>query len=87
MRYVIERTADLPHGYRVTFTWVEYVGVWSAWEPDVPQVYAMQDFSRFVAAYDAALDDFACDVATCLRWPLVVQTPDGCRIVEPAVVH
>jgi hypothetical protein len=82
-----ERTMDLPQGYRVTFGWSGIGGVWALWEPAIPQVRSLRHRRKFLAAFEVERDDFARDVATCIRWPILVQTPDGFRVIEPGVRH
>jgi hypothetical protein len=73
---MIERTIDLPHGYRVTFRWSP-AGFVTEWDPDLPHVHQRRVRRRFLTAYDGARNDFMRDVAHAVGGSVLVLDLEG----------
>jgi hypothetical protein len=85
---VIEHTARLPLGFVVTFHWDGTV-IHVEWLPDVPgSIRSPRHRRRFLAAYDAARDDFLTEVATLIDGTIGCITLDGrLTICRPMAKH
>lgn len=84
----IKHTADLPLGYRVTFTWSKEDGISAGWEPDTPRIKSLRAWRKFRDAYNVARRAFYEDVATCIGGSVLIMDIDGpMEAVLPAVKH
>jgi hypothetical protein len=71
-----ERTMTLPFGYRVTFRW-NGIDMTTAWEPDLPTIRQGRGRRKFLAAYEAARNEFLTDIATIIGGGVLVMDLEG----------
>ncbi|MCP4286382.1 MAG: hypothetical protein GY792_18365, partial [Gammaproteobacteria bacterium] len=60
---VHQKSIDMPHGYRVTFT-IGASGFTAEWEPRIPKTKRLQKESLFMQTYLKARDEFISEYAT-----------------------
>ena len=90
---LIERSFDLPFGYRATFIWRspdEPTEV--RWSPDQPRIRKPRPQRKFLSAYQAARREFFEDVAAVLGGiiPIVdtdLKTLSGHEVIVPPTQH
>ncbi|MBZ9654030.1 hypothetical protein [Phyllobacterium lublinensis] len=87
MTKFLTHSADLPCGYRVTFTY-SGLGMDVNWSPELPCIHSPRMQRRFDAAYFQARDDFLQTVATMMRGAVAVADMQGnVRVIVPEVVQ
>jgi hypothetical protein len=75
MSTAIERTFQLPFGYRATFLWrPDRIDI--QWEPSLPTIRKERPRRRFIAAYEAARRSFFEEVAAVIGGSIAIIDTD-----------
>jgi hypothetical protein len=72
----IRHVADLPFGYRATFSWSKENGLEVEWNQEI-QIESLRAQRKFREAYNAARRSFVKDLATCLDGKVLIVDVDG----------
>jgi hypothetical protein len=90
---LIERSFDLPFGYRATFVWGRPEEPFEVrWSPYQPRIRKPRPYRKFLAAYQAARREFLKDVAAVGGGAILVLDTDlraicGREVIVPATQH
>jgi hypothetical protein len=90
---LIERSFDLPFGYRATFIWRGPDEPFEVcWSPDLPRIRKPRQQRKFLAAYQAARREFFEEVGVVVGGRVLIVDTDlktvcGREVVVPPTQH
>jgi len=90
---LIERSFDLPFGYRATFIWRHPSEPFEVcWLPDLPRIRKPRPRRKFLVAYQAARREFFEEVGAVLGGKILVVDTDlktvcGHEVIVPPTQH